>query len=87
MEIKEIVVSRSVRINTGNFEGTEHFMSVKAELDELDDETSAIAELSAKVERAMVVQLHRSYQVRGKKDMSPEKVARHHGLSYLPKKE
>ena len=87
MEIKEIVVSRSVRVNTGNYEGIEHFVSMKAELDELDDETSVTTELNAKVERTLVAQLHRSYQVRGKKDMTPEKVARHHGLSYLPKKE
>lgn len=86
MEIKEIVISRSIRINTGNYEGSEHFVSMKAELDELDDETSVTVELNAKVERVMVTQLCRSYRVRGKKDMTPEKVARHHGLSYLPKK-
>ena len=85
MEIKEIVVSRSVRVNTGNYEGLEHFVSMKAELDGLDDETEVAVELSAKVERAMVAQLHRSYKVRGKKDMTPEKIAKHHGLSYIPR--
>lgn len=85
MKTVEVVVSRSVRVNTGNYEGTEHFVSMKATVDELDDEDSAVAELSAHVERAMVVQLHRSYGVRGKKDMTLEKVARHHGLTHLPK--
>ncbi len=82
-EIKEVTVSRSVRINTGNYEGTEHFVSMRAELDELDTPEDAAAELAAKVERAVVAQLHRSYKVRGK-EMSVEKVARHHGLSYVP---
>ncbi len=85
MEIKEITVSRSVRVNTGNYEGSEHFVCMKAEPDELDDATSAMAELTAQVERTMVAQLVRSYRVRGKKDMTAERVARHHGLSHVPK--
>lgn len=87
MEIKEIVISRSCRINIGNYEGLEHFLSMKAQLDELDDEVMAVEELAAKVERAMVAQLVRSYKARGKKDMTdPAKVAKHHGLSYVPVK-
>ena len=86
MDIKEIVVSRSVRVNTGNYEGLEHFVSMKAELDELDDEVTVAAELAATVERTLVAQLHRSYRVRGKAEMTPEKVAKHHGLSYVPRK-
>ena len=87
MEIKEIVVSRSCRVNIGNYEGIEHFLSMKAQLDELDDEAMAAEELAVKVERAMVAQLVRSYKVRGKKDMAdPTRVAKHHGLSYVPAK-
>ncbi len=84
MVVREINISRSVRINTGNYEGTEHFVSMKAEVEELDDATEEILSLTATVERAMVAQLVRSYKVRGKKDMTPKKVARHHGLTYLP---
>lgn len=58
---------------------------MKADIDDFEDETEATTKLSAIVERAMVTQLVRSYSVRGKKDMTAEKVARHHGLSYLPK--
>ncbi|KFH18473.1 hypothetical protein IB60_17405 [Brucella abortus LMN1] len=86
-EIREVTVSRSVRVNTGNYEGTEHFVSMRATLDELDTVEEATAEVTARVERAMVAQLHRSYQVRGKKDMTPEKVARHHGLTHLPRED
>ena len=84
MRTTEVVVSRSVRVNTGNYEGTEHFVSMKAVLDELDDEGSAVAELSAHVERAMATQLHRSYSVRGK-GLTMMEVARHHGLAHVPK--
>ena len=83
-DVKEITVSRSVRVNTGNYEGTEHFVSMKAELDEFDDPASVHAELAAGVERAMVSQLHRSYKVRGKK-LTATQVATHHGLTYVPK--
>ena len=84
MVIREIVVSRSVRVNTGNYEGLEHFMSMKAELDELDDETAVARRLTETVERSMVEQLVRSYRVRGKSGMTHEKTARHHGLTYVP---
>ena len=88
MFIKEIVVSRTVRVNTGNYEGTEHFLSMKAEMGELDKPIEvgiATAQLNAHVERALVAQLVRAYKVRGKKDMTAEKIAKHHGLSYVPK--
>lgn len=84
MRTTEVVVSRTVRVNTGNYEGTEHFVSMKAVLDELDDEASATEELSAHVNRAILTQLSLSYAVRGK-NMTTEKIARHHGLYPLPK--
>jgi len=87
MFIKEICVSRSVRVNTSNYEGTEHFISMKAEVDELDDIREETSKLVATVEKAMVTQLVRSYTTRGKKGMTPEKVAKHHGLTYIPKNE
>jgi hypothetical protein len=79
VEVKEIVVSRTVRMNTGNYEGTEHFVSMKAEVDGLDDEQEATRELALKVELAMVRQLRHSYAARSK-PMKEAGVARHHGL-------
>lgn len=83
-KIIEIVVSRSVKINLGNYESLDHFLSVKAEVDELDDVPEEIIKLTAVVERAMVHQLVRSYKVRHK-PMGPGRTARHHGLTYIPK--
>lgn len=82
MIVREICVSRTVRVNTGNYEGTEHFVSMKAEVDELDDETAEAKKLAAMVDEAMLRQLLRSYKVRGKKDMTLERIQRHHGLKY-----
>ena len=84
MEIKEITVSKSVRVNTGNYEGTESFVSVKAVIDELDDHDAELVSLNAVAERALLAQLVRSYKVRGKTSMAdPKKVAKHHGLTYI----
>lgn len=85
-EIKEVTVSRSCRVNIGNFEGTEHFISMKAELEDFDDPVEEHDKLASTVERAMVAMLYRSYKVRGKK-MTPAQVAKHHGLSWVPKQD
>lgn len=74
------MVSRSCRVNLGNYEGTEHFLSMKAEIDELDDELVEVARLGEAVDLAMVTQLGRSYGARGKRDMTRERIARHHGI-------
>ena len=82
MDIKEVVVSRSCRVNTGNYEGTEHFISMRAELDELDSAADVTQQLSAEVERAMCRQLYRSYAVRGKA-LTPAQVSKHHGFTHV----
>lgn len=86
MQVKEIVCSKSARINTGNYEGVEHFVSLKAEVDGLDDPAESAAELSAIAEKAIVRQLHRSYKVRGKA-MTLAETARHHGFSHVPQED
>ena len=85
MKTIEISVSRSCRVNLGNYEGTEHFVSMKAVLDELDDEASAAEELTAHVNQALLTQLHLAYAVRGKTGMTFEKIAKHHGLYPKPR--
>ena len=78
MRVVEACVSRSARINTGNYEGTEFFVSMKAELDEFDGPEEIIA-LAASVETALLVQLVASYTSRGKK-LTAQQIARQHGL-------
>lgn len=81
MKVTEIVISRSIRVNTGNYEGTDHFISAKAELDELDDFASASADLAAQVEEQMVTQLRAHYGVRNVKNLLElSAIRKHHGL-------
>lgn len=81
MRITEIVASRSVRVNTGNFEGTDHFVSAKAELDELDDPEQAMMELAGIVEERIVVQLQNHYKTRNVKNLIElGNIRKHHGL-------
>ncbi len=95
MKIDQIIISRSVRVNTGNYEGTEHFVSIRADLDDVglglltDEELDVEArKLNKQVELTMLRQLVRSYKVRGVKNMQdPKKIAVHHGLTYLLPKE
>lgn len=86
-EVREVTASVSVRVNTGNYEGTEFFTSVRAELGDFEDPQEATKQVQRVAEQAMLRQLHRSYKVRGKKTMEDVNViARHHGLTYAPAK-
>ena len=79
--VKEICVSRSTRMNMGNYEGVEHFVSMRAELDEFDVPEDEEATLERLVDDAMAEQLVRSYRARGKSGMANHAaVAKHHGL-------
>jgi hypothetical protein len=79
--VTEVTVSRSCRINLGNYEGLEHFISMKAEVDEGEDPKKVQAMLAATVERQMLTQLKRSYKIR-KKKVTDEQIAFQTGLSY-----
>lgn len=81
-EVKEVTVSRTCKINIGNYESVDHFVSMKAELDPFDDPEEAVRETAAQVETAMAAQLARSYRVRGKK-MGLADVVKHHGLALV----
>ncbi len=80
MEIKEITVARSYKINFGNYENVDVFVSMKAELDALDDLGTATAELAANVESAALAQLMSVYKARGKKASEAE-IRRRHGIT------
>jgi len=84
-EVNEIVVSRTVRVNTGNYEGTEFFVSHKAVIDEFDSPEEETARLQKQVDTAMVLQLGASYRVRGKA-ITASALAKLHGIPYDPPK-
>ena len=79
----EIVVSRSVRVNTGNYEGVEHFMNVKVVLGENESGNieATVADANALVETSMLQSLRRSYRIRGVK-ISDTEICKRHGLGF-----
>jgi len=80
MEIKEITISRSARMNLGDYEGVEQFVSMRAELQPGDNPASCSMDLAKKVEMALCAQLFLSIKKRGKK-MTIEETAKHYGLA------
>lgn len=75
----EIVTSLSVRVNVGNYEGVELFISRKVVMDELDDEAAERERSNLVLEGAMVRRIISLMRTRGKKATAAE-VARQYGL-------
>lgn len=73
-------MSLQVRVNTGDYQGTEALTSMTAELDELDDASEETERLRVRVEEAMLLQLTAIYRARGK-STSPASIAKLHGVS------
>ena len=81
--VAEINVSRSVRVNTGQYEGTELFVSLKVVLDELDDYDQELAAAEARADKAILMAVHGAHCAAGKKPTLAA-IATRHGL-VLPK--
>ena len=80
-EVVEITASCSVKLNMGNYQSTDFFLSMKAEVDEFEDIEEAQRGLRKKVEQAMMAQLARAYKVMGKK-VTEQDLAKRHGISH-----
>ena len=81
MTPKTLTASRTVRINTGNYEGTEYHVSIVGELDELDDFGDSLAELNEAANNAMLAQLQSAYRAGGKKELSLDAIKRRHAIA------
>lgn len=81
--VAEICVSKSVRVNTGQYEGTETFVSLKVVLDELDDYDTELAAAEDKLAKAILMAVHGVHAAGGKKPTLAA-IATRHGLQ-LPK--
>jgi len=65
--IVEVVASHSVRVNLGNYEGTEVFVSMKAEVSEGTDSQLVAAGLAKRVSEAALLQVVAVTKARGKR--------------------
>lgn len=79
--VAELCVSRSVRVNTGQYEGTECFVSMKVQLDELDDPTKEMADLEDRANLAILRAVYQVHAAAGKKP-ALKAIAVRHGLVY-----
>ena len=77
--VRSVTASLQVRVNTGQYEGTEALVSMTAELDEFDDAVEETAALQRRVDEAMLLQLRAIYKSRGK-STSAAMVAKQHGV-------
>lgn len=84
----EILVSRSVRVNTGNYEGSEYFINCKLTEDEVEahmsgddvDLVDVMRRIGETVEDAMVDQLQRGYARSRPTPPTKEQIAKRHNL-------
>lgn len=79
MKITEITASRTARINLGDYESTDVFMSMKAEVEDGDLVAEVRKSLLQTLERAMTMQVVAAYKARGK-DMTKDQVIRKFGF-------
>ena len=79
MAVTEVIVSRTVKCNTGDYESTDHFISMKADVEGEEDAMQVRKDLTHLVEKSMVGVLLTHYKARGK-NVNADFVIRRHGL-------
>lgn len=81
LNVTKIVASRSTRVNTGQYEGTEYFISMEVEIDpQMDDWKEQKGLLEQKLDAAMLDTLHAAHRANGK-NVTREAVAKRHGIN------
>lgn len=83
MKIKEITASRVVRQNLGDYESTDHFISMTAELGEGDTVIEAGVKLRYLLDAAIFRAVYASVKMRGKL-VKPDTLRKRYGLT-VPK--
>jgi hypothetical protein len=79
MKINEVVVSRSVRVNLGDYQAVDFFVSMKAEIDELDTPAEAALALRRHVEDAIATDIRVNFKKRGKV-ISEQDIRKRYGI-------
>lgn len=85
MKISEVTVSQSVRVNLGDYQSTDFFVSMKAELDDGDKPLDVAASLRRRVAHALTNTVGANFKARGK-DISPKKIATTYGIERIETK-
>lgn len=80
MKISEVVVSRSVRVNLGDYQATDFFVSMKAEPGDGEKSRDVARSLRRVVDRAIVKNISAHFRGRGQKQ-TPEQICKKYGFS------
>ncbi|MFL9499193.1 hypothetical protein ACJMQP_03965 [Rhodopseudomonas palustris] len=65
-EVTEVVVSQTVRVNLGDYESVDFFVSMKATLNEDDTARAVAAALRADVQSSLVNAIGANFKARGR---------------------
>ncbi|WP_027521738.1 hypothetical protein [Bradyrhizobium sp. Ec3.3] len=84
MKIREITVSQSVRVNLGDYQATDFFVSMNAELEDGDKPLDAAASLRRRIGHALTNSVGANFKARGK-TISPAKIASTYGIERTEK--
>lgn len=79
MKSVEVVKSRSVRVNLGNYESTDFFVSVKAEVDDDETRSSVARSLRKTVDASLIEDISAHFIARGK-TLSKNAIAKKYGF-------
>lgn len=66
MKITEVAASRTVRINLGDYQSTDFFVSMKAEVFDGEKRTDAARSLHKLIDRVLLIEVARHFKARGK---------------------
>lgn len=82
MQITELTVSASVKVNNGDYQSTDYFISAKATGDNGGPIQPGDAEkLQKAVQATLLTTLVRAFKLKGVPGMTPHKIAKMFGLS------
>tara|TARA_Y100000034_G_C6735855_1_gene326285 strand:- start:329 stop:589 length:261 start_codon:yes stop_codon:yes gene_type:complete len=85
MKLTEVTVARSVKVNMGNYEATDFFVSMKAEPEGDEKSLDVTKALNIACERSLLIDLRRLYKA-SSTQLSDREIAARHGLGTILEK-
>ncbi|MET4240275.1 hypothetical protein [Bradyrhizobium sp. RT10b] len=84
MKVLEITVSQTVRVNLGDYQSTDFFVSMKAEVEDGEKPLDVAASLRRRVAHALTNSVGANFKARGK-DISAKQIAKTYGIERIEK--
>ena len=84
MKVLEVTVSQTVRVNLGDYQSTDFFVSMKSEVEAGEKPLDVAANLRRRVAHALTNSVGANFKARGK-DISAKKIASTYGIERIEK--